>query len=116
VRVDRIVTFDGDLDRAAAGDAVTLVLADHADIGRGDVLARSGAAPEITDQFAAHLMWLDEHPPLPSRTYQLRIGTRMVPASITALRHRIDIETGGKVAGRTLSVSDIRFASSHAPE
>jgi len=58
---------------------VTLVLADHADIGRGDVLARSGAAPEITDQFAAHLMWLDEHPPLPSRTYQLRIGTRMVP-------------------------------------
>ncbi|MGA2128678.1 MAG: GTP-binding protein, partial [Xanthobacteraceae bacterium] len=107
LRLDRIVTFDGDLERAAAGDAVTLVLADHADIGRGDVLARPGAGPEITDQFAAHLVWLDEHPLLPSRTYLLRIGTRMVPASITALRHRIDIETGGRVAGRTLAANDI---------
>jgi bifunctional enzyme CysN/CysC len=107
VRVDRIVTLDGDLDRAASGDAVTLVLADHADISRGDVLARPGAEPETTDQFAAHLVWLDEHPLLPSRTYLLRVGNRMVPASITALRHRIDIETGGKVAGRTLAANDI---------
>lgn len=107
VRVDRIVTFDGDLEQAASGDAVTLVLADHADVARGDVLARPGAAPEMTDQFAAHLVWLDEHPLLPSRTYLLRNGTRMVPASITALRHRIDIETGGKVAGRTLGANDI---------
>ncbi|HLN10586.1 MAG TPA: adenylyl-sulfate kinase, partial [Xanthobacteraceae bacterium] len=111
VRVDRIVTLDGDLERAGCGDAVTLVLADHADVGRGDVLARPGAAPEITDQFAAHLVWLDEHPLLPSRNYLLRIGTRMVPASITALRHRIDIETGGKVAGRTLAANDIGVAN-----
>jgi bifunctional enzyme CysN/CysC len=107
VRVDRIVTLDGDLDRAASGDAVTLVLAEHADIARGDVLARPGATPQVTDQFAAHLVWLDEHPLLPSRTYLMRVGTRMVPASITALRHRIDIETGGKVAGRTLAANDI---------
>jgi bifunctional enzyme CysN/CysC len=107
VRVDRIVTLDGDLERAAAGEAITLVLADHADVARGDMLARPGASPELTDQFAAHLVWLDEHPLLPSRTYLMRIGTRMVPASITALRHRIDIETGGKIAGRTLAVNDI---------
>jgi bifunctional enzyme CysN/CysC len=107
VRVERIVTLDGDQENAAAGDAVTLVLADHADIGRGDVLARPDAAPVLTDQFAAHMVWLDEHPLLPSRTYLMRIGTRTVPASVTALRHRIDIHTGGKVAGRTLAINDI---------
>jgi bifunctional enzyme CysN/CysC len=107
MRVERIVTFDGDLDRADSGDAVTLVFADPVDIGRGDVLARPGAAPELTDQFAAHLVWLDEHPLLPSRSYLLRIGTRTVSASITALKHKIDIATGGKIASRTLTINDI---------
>jgi bifunctional enzyme CysN/CysC len=107
VQVERIMTLDGDRENAAAGDAVTLVLAEHADIGRGDILARPDAAPVLTDQFAAHVVWLDEHPLLPSRSYLMRIGTRMVPASVTALRHRIDIETGGKIAGRTLAINDI---------
>jgi bifunctional enzyme CysN/CysC len=110
-RVERIVTFDGDLARAKAGDAVTIAFADAVDIGRGDVLAHPGSEPVLTDQFAAHLVWLDEHPLLPARFYLLRIGTQTVPASITSLRHKVDVETGGLIAGRTLEMNDIGFCN-----
>jgi bifunctional enzyme CysN/CysC len=106
-RVRRIVTFDGDLDRAETGRAVTLTLADPADIGRGDVLVRPDAPPQFTDQFAAHLVWLDERPLLAWRSYMLQIGTRAVPAVVTALKHKIDIETGARIATRTLETNEI---------
>ena len=76
VRVNEIVTFEGSLDRAQAGDAVTLTLEREIDIARGDLLADPGAPPEFVDQFAAHVIWLSEHPLVPGRSYLLKIGTR----------------------------------------
>ena len=109
--IARIVTFDGDQDRAETGQAVTLVLDRHRDAGRGDILAPAEAAPQITDQFAAHLVWLDEAALLPGRTYMLRLGTQSVSAAVTSLRHKVEIETGGKSAGRTLELNDIGFCN-----
>ena len=109
--VARIVTQDGDLDRAAAGQTVTVVLDRHRDAGRGDVLAHPDSPPQATDQFAAHLVWLDDAALLPGRTYSLRIGTQVVAATVTGLKHKVDVETGGKAASRTLSLNEIGFCN-----
>ena len=74
--VKRIVTMDGDLDEAVAGEAVTLVLADEVDISRGDVLCTPDDRPEVSDQFAAHLLWMAEDELLPGRQYLMKLGTR----------------------------------------
>jgi bifunctional enzyme CysN/CysC len=109
--VERIVTFEGDLDEARAGDAVTLTLAEDVDVGRGDVLASAATPPVTVDQFAAHLIWMDSEPLLPGRSYLLRIGTRFVPAQVTQLKHRLDVTTGERLAARTLALNEIGFAN-----
>jgi bifunctional enzyme CysN/CysC len=98
--VTRIVTADGDHPAARAGDAVTLTLADEIDIARGDVLARPDSSPEVADQFAAQVLWMAEEPMLPGRSYLMRIGTKYVPARVTTLKHKVDVNTvehGAKV-------------------
>ena len=109
--VARIVTFDGDLDEAHAGDAVTLTLADEVDIARGDILVQPTARPEVADQFAAHLLWMAEEPLLPGRNYLMRIGTQYVPAKVTVLKHKIDVDTLDQHAGRTLGLNEIGFCN-----
>ena len=112
--VERIVTYDGDLAYAEAGDAVTLTLADEVDIARGDLLAQPDARPEVADQFAANLLWMAEEPMLPGRQYLMRIGTQYVPTRVTALKHKIDVDTLEHLAGRTLALNEIgvcNFAS-----
>jgi len=106
-RVSRIATFDGDLDFAEAGKAVTLVLADHIDVGRGDLISRRTSVPEVADQFAAHVVWLNEEPLLPGRGYKMQLGTQLVNASVTMIKHGVDIETGAKTAARVLEMNDI---------
>jgi len=110
-RVKEIVTFDGKLDRAFAGDAITLTLESETDIARGDLLADPCAPPEFVDQFAAHVIWLSEHPLVPGRSYLLKIGTRTVPATVTALKHRIDVDTLAHLADRTLELNEIGFCN-----
>ena len=110
-QVREILTFDGALDRAFAGDAITLTLESETDIARGDLLADPGAPPEFVDQFAAHVIWLSEHPLVPGRSYLLKIGTRTVPATVTALKHRIDIDTLAHLADRTLELNEIGFCN-----
>jgi bifunctional enzyme CysN/CysC len=110
-RVCRIVTFDGPLDRAGAGEAVTLVLDDEIDIARGDLLADPDDPPESVDQFAAHVIWMSEHPLVPGRSYLLKIGTRTVPATVTALKHRVDVETLAHLADKTLGLNEIGFCN-----
>ena len=73
-----IVTADGELPEAGAGQAVTLTLEDEIDASRGDVIAAATARPEVSDQFAAHLIWMHEDPLLPGRPYVMKIGTRTV--------------------------------------
>ena len=106
-RVARIVTADGDLPEARAGEAVTLVLEDEVDIARGDVLAKPETRPEVVDQFAAHVLWMAEEAMLPGRSYLMRIGTRFVPARITTLKHKVDVNTLEHIAAKTLSLNEI---------
>ncbi len=110
-RVREIATFDGALERAGSGDAITLTLADEIDIARGDLLADPRNPPDFVDQFAAQVIWMSEHPLVPGRSYLLKIGTRTVPATITALKHRIDIETLAHLADRTLGLNEIGFCN-----
>jgi bifunctional enzyme CysN/CysC len=110
-RVARIVTADGDLEEARAGQAVTLALAEEIDASRGDVLAHPDARPEVVDQFAAHLLWMHEEPLLPERSYLMRAGTRFVPARVTALKHKVDVNSLEHLAARTLELNEIGFAN-----
>ena len=110
-QVKRIVTFDGDRQSAATGEAVTLELADDIDVARGEVLASPQHRPEVADQFAAHLLWMSEEPLLPGRSYLLRIGTRTLPARVTTLKHRIDVNTLEQRPGRTLGLNEIAFCN-----
>jgi bifunctional enzyme CysN/CysC len=106
-KVARIVTYDGDLDEAKAGDAVTLTLTDEVDIARGDLLSAPTARPGVADQFAAHVLWMGDEPLLPGRPYLMRIGTRYVPVKITALKHKLDVDTREQLAARTLTLNEI---------
>ena len=105
--VRRIVSRDGDLPRAVGGEAVTLTLDDEVDISRGDVLAAPDARPEVSDQLAAHIVWMDEAPLLPGRSYLLKIGTRTVSASVSALKHKVDINSFEHLAARELRLNEI---------
>jgi bifunctional enzyme CysN/CysC len=105
--VARLVTYDGDLETASAGQAITVVLADEIDIARGDVLTEAKARPEVIDQFTAHVLWMTEQPMLPGRPYLMKIGARYVPAQITDLKHKIDVNTLEHLAGKTLELNEI---------
>jgi bifunctional enzyme CysN/CysC len=109
--VKEIVTSDGLLTVAEAGDAVTLTLTDDIDIARGDILVHPAARPEVSDQFAAHIIWMSEQPLIPSRSYLIRIGTRTVPTTITALKYKIDVNTRAHLAAHTLGLNDIAFCN-----
>jgi bifunctional enzyme CysN/CysC len=106
-RVARIVTMERDLNRADAGAAVTLTLDGEIDVSRGDVLAHPEARPEVSDQVAAHLIWMGEEPLLPGRPYLLKAGTRTVGAAVSELRHHVDIESFKPLAAKTLALNDI---------
>ena len=110
-RVKEIAAFDGALDRGFTGDSVTLTLEGETDIARGDLLADPAAPPEFVDQFAAHLVWMSEHPLVPGRSYLLKIGARTVPATVTVLKHRIDINTLAHLADRSLELNEIGFCN-----
>jgi len=110
-RVARIVTYEGDLDRAMAGQAVTLTLDPEVDVGRGDVIAAAGAPPHLSDQFAAHIVWLGDAPMLPGRPYLLRIGTATTTATVSGLKHRLDIASGSQRPARHLEPNDIGLAN-----
>jgi bifunctional enzyme CysN/CysC len=109
--VARIVTMDGDLETAHAGDAVTLTLRDEIDISRGDLLCAPSARAEVSDQFAAHILWMAEEEMLPGRPYLLKIGTHTVPASVTELKHKIDVNTLDHLAGKTLQLNEVGYAN-----
>jgi bifunctional enzyme CysN/CysC len=100
-----------DLAEAVAGDAVTLTLADEVDISRGDLLSTPSARPEVSDQFAAHVLWMAEDEMLPGRPYLLKIGTTTVPATITELKHKVDVNTLDHLAGKTLQLNEVGYGN-----
>jgi bifunctional enzyme CysN/CysC len=114
--VERIVTADGDVPSAGTGDAVTLVLADELDVSRGDVLADAKARPEVSDQFAAHLLWMSATHLLPGRSYLLKLAAATAPASVTLLKHKIDVNTQEQRPARTLELNEIGFCNIHVAQ
>jgi bifunctional enzyme CysN/CysC len=109
--VKRIVTKDADLAQASAGDAVTIVLADEIDASRGDILVSPSARPELSDQFAAHVLWMAEEELLPGRQYLLKSAARTVPAQITSLKHKVDVNTFDHLAAKTLQLNEVGSAN-----
>ncbi|HEV7457485.1 MAG TPA: sulfate adenylyltransferase subunit CysN [Roseococcus sp.] len=105
--VTRILGPAGDQERAAAGESVTICLADEVDVARGDVLAPIADRPAVADQFAAHLLWMDEEPMLPGRQYMMRIGNVWTAASVTSIKHRVDVGTLDHQSATRLSLNEI---------
>jgi bifunctional enzyme CysN/CysC len=106
-RVARIVTLPGDLDQAVAGQSVTLTLEDEIDISRGDVIAAADAPAPVANQFEATLVWMDDEPLPPGRTYLLKLGARTVGASVTDIKHRVNVNTLEKTAAKRLELNEI---------
>ena len=105
--VARILTPAGDAEEARAGEAVTVVLSKEIDIARGDVLAEPRHVPEVANQFAANLIWMETEPLLPGRAYLLRLGTKFTPATVTTIKHRINVNTLDPLPARTLEANEI---------
>jgi len=92
-RVSRIATWEGDLQEAFPPQAVTLTLEDEIDISRGDILASPDNLPTVAEAFDARIVWMAEQPMLPGRQYDIKLGTRLIPGTPTAVHHRIDVNT-----------------------
>lgn len=115
-RIARIVTADGDLETASAGEAVTLVLEDEIDLSRGDLIAASGGAraavrARVRQNLEARLIVTGEKRVEPGAEFFLKLGTTLVQATVTGLRHAIDIETYASVAARGLDLNGIGVVS-----
>jgi len=106
-RVTRIVTKDGDLREAIAGQSVTLTLKDEVDISRGDLLAGAEDPAGVTDQFNAMLVWMSDAPLLPGRPYWLKLGARVISATITEIKHKINVNTLEHLAAKSLELNEI---------
>jgi bifunctional enzyme CysN/CysC len=105
--VARIVTRDGDLDRAVAGQSVTLTLADEVDISRGDVISTVEAPAEVADQFECTITWMHDEPLLPGRPYLLKIGAKTVTATVTDIKYQVNVNTLEHLAAKKLELNAI---------
>jgi bifunctional enzyme CysN/CysC len=109
--VTRIVTLDGDLPEAVAGQSVTLCLADEIDCSRGDVISVAAAPPQVADQFEAAIVWMAEEALLPGRAYWLKLGTQMVTATIQEPKYQVNVNTMEHLAAKTLELNAIGVAN-----
>ena len=108
--IDRIVTLDGDLDTAVAGQSVTLTFADEIDCSRGQVVAAADAPPEVADQFEATIVWMDDAPLVVGRAYWLKLGTQTVSASVREPKYQVNVNTMAHLAAKTLDLNAIGVA------
>jgi len=105
--IARIVVSGEDRDQASAGESVAVGLDRHIDVTRGDTLVAPDRRPQVTDQFEAHLIWMSDQPLLPGREYMLKFGVRSISASVTGVKHRVDIETLRREPAHTLQLNEI---------
>ena len=105
--VARIVTYDGDLDTAVAGESITVTLGDEVDVSRADVIAAASDPPGIADQFESHIVWMSEDEMLPGRRYLLKLGAATVGATIDHPKHGVNVNTLEHVAAKTLALNEI---------
>jgi bifunctional enzyme CysN/CysC len=108
--VARIVTMDGDLSEAIAGQSVTLTLADEIDCSRGSVIAAADAPPETADRFEATIVWMADEPMIAGRSYWLKLGTQTVDATVQSPKYEINVNTLDQLAAKTLDLNAIGVA------
>ncbi|MDX8491555.1 sulfate adenylyltransferase subunit CysN [Mesorhizobium sp. VK22B] len=106
-RVKRIVAHGGDLERAVAGQAITLVLEDEVEVSRGNMLVSPATRPQVADQFAANIVWFDEQALLPGRSYILRTETDQVSATVTELKYRVNVNDFAHEAAKSLDLNEV---------
>ncbi|MGB7433416.1 MAG: sulfate adenylyltransferase subunit CysN [Ahrensia sp.] len=105
--VQRIVTQDGDLQEAVAGQSVTLTLADEIDISRGDVICAAGAPAQTGTQFRSTVLWMSDDKMYPGRPYTLKIGAETAQVSISPPKHKINVNTMAEEPARNLDLNEI---------
>lgn len=110
-RVDRIVTQDGDLDYAFAGQAVTLTLTDEIDISRGDMIVKDSDEVAVADHLEAHLVWMAEQPMHPGREYQFKFAGKVTNGIVSNINHRIDVNTQEHTDIDSLDLNDIALVN-----
>jgi bifunctional enzyme CysN/CysC len=108
--ISKIVTLDGDLPEAVAGQSVTLCFADEVDCSRGDVIATADSPPEVADQFEATLVWMADESLIPGRAYWLKLGTQMVSATVQAPKYTVNVNSMEHMAAKTLDLNAIGVA------
>ncbi|WP_273527366.1 sulfate adenylyltransferase subunit CysN [Pseudomonas sp.] len=106
-RIKSIVTFDGELEQATPGEAITLTLEDEIDVSRGDMLVHADNRPRIADSFEAMLVWMGEEPMLPGKKYDIKRATSYVPGSIASIIHSVDVNTLERAAASSLQLNEI---------
>ncbi|TKD33250.1 sulfate adenylyltransferase subunit CysN [Azotobacter chroococcum] len=106
-RVRSIVTYDGELEQAIPGQAITLTLEDEIDVSRGDMLVHADNRPQVTDGFEAMLVWMAEEPMLPGKKYDIKRATSYVPGNIVGIEHRIDVNTLEHAPASELKLNEI---------
>jgi bifunctional enzyme CysN/CysC len=109
--VSRLVTFDGDLDEAVAGQSVTLTLNDEIDISRGAVISGTDSPAQVADQFEAKVVWMAEEPLYPGRAYLMKIGTNTVPCQVTDIKYQVNVNTLEHIAAKKLELNEIAFCN-----
>jgi bifunctional enzyme CysN/CysC len=105
--VKELLTYEGAQASAQSGDAITMTLTDEIDLARGDMLVGEASRPEVSDQFAAHVIWMSDQPLMPGRSYLGRIGTRTTAITVTGIKYKIDANTREHLAAPTLGLNDI---------
>ncbi|MEE1878098.1 sulfate adenylyltransferase subunit CysN [Altererythrobacter litoralis] len=108
--VKSVVTFDGELAEAVAGQSITLTLEDEVDCSRGDVIAAAGDPPEASDQFEATIVWMSEEAMKPGRGYWLKLGSQMVTANVQPPKYEICVNSFEHLAAKTLELNAIGVA------
>jgi bifunctional enzyme CysN/CysC len=108
--ISKIVTFDGELNEAVAGQSVTLCLADEIDCSRGDVIAAADNPPEVSDQFESTIVWMADEPLIPGRAYWLKLGTQTVSATVQSPKFSINVNNMENMAAKTLELNAIGVA------
>ena len=105
--VERVVSYDGDLEAGVAGQSLTITLEDEIDISRGDVICAANDPVEVSDQFEVEILWMSDEPMLPGRPYLFKSSTKTVPGTLDGLKYKVNVNTMEHVAAKTLTLNEI---------
>ena len=105
--IERVVTYDGDLEAGVAGQSLTVTLTDEIDISRGDVICTANDPVEVSDQFEVEILWMSDEPMLPGRPYLFKSSTKTVPGTLEELKYKVNVNTMEHVAAKTLALNEI---------